>query len=434
MKILVLGSGGREHALSWKLVQSPLVEELFVAPGNPGTAALTLTNGKHVVNVALSPANFSAVRTVLLQYHIDMLVVGPEEPLVNGIRDFCQKDPQLSGVLVVGPGSDGARLEGSKDYAKGFMSSYDIPTARYRTFDAEHYAEACLFLETMKPPYVLKADGLAAGKGVLIETDLQQAKSHLKEIMDGKFGAAGNKVVLEEFLEGVEVSVFILTDGLHYKILPEAKDYKRIGEHDSGLNTGGMGAVSPVPFAGRDFMRKVEERIIRPTLSGLQKEGCDYRGFIFFGLMNCAGDPYLIEYNVRMGDPETESVMLRLHGDLAAACAALKNRDLEKTDLSMHDQHSVTVVAVSGGYPGSYVKGYDIEGLDLIREATVFHMGTAGEQKVKTAGGRVLAVSALAPTPEQAREKAYAELSRISFMNMYYRKDIGEDLLNRQTP
>ena len=434
MKILVLGSGGREHALAWKLVQSPLVEELFVAPGNPGTAALTLTNGKHVANVALSTTNFPAVRAALLQYHIDMLVVGPEEPLVKGIKDFCLEDPSLSHVLVVGPGSDGARLEGSKDYAKRFMSAYNIPTARYQTFDADHYREACLFLETMHSPYVLKADGLAAGKGVLIESDLQQACQHLKEILDGKFGAAGNKVVLEEFLEGIEVSVFVLTDGVHYKILPEAKDYKRIGEQDSGLNTGGMGAVSPVPFAGADFMKKVEERIIRPTLSGLQKEGCDYRGFIFFGLMNCAGNPYLIEYNVRMGDPETESVVMRLQGDLAAACAALKNKSLEKTDLTVNSKHSVTVVTVSGGYPESYEKGYEIKGLDRVQNATVFHMGTTGDQQIKTAGGRVLAISAMASTAEKAREKAYGELSRISFRDMYYRKDIGEDLMNMQTP
>ncbi|MFA5769689.1 MAG: phosphoribosylamine--glycine ligase [Bacteroidales bacterium] len=433
MKILVLGSGGREHALAWKLVQSPLVEELFVAPGNPGTVALTLTNGKHVVNVALSPANFPAIRSALLQYHIDMLVVGPEEPLVKGIKDFCLQDPALSHILVVGPGSDGARLEGSKDYAKGFMYAYNIPTARYQTFDADHYREACLFLETMRAPYVLKADGLAAGKGVLIETDLQQAREHLKEILDGKFGTAGNKVVVEEFLDGIEVSVFVITDGIHYKILPEAKDYKRIGEHDNGLNTGGMGAVSPVPFAAKEFMNKVEERIIRPTLSGLQKEGCDYRGFIFFGLMNCKGDPYLIEYNIRMGDPETESVVMRLQGDLAAACAALKNRSLDKTDLSLNNKHCVTVVTVSGGYPGPYEKGYDIEGLDRVRDATVFHMGTTGEHPIKTAGGRVLAVSALASTPEHAREKAYRELSRISFRDMYYRKDIGEDLMNMQT-
>jgi phosphoribosylamine---glycine ligase len=434
MKILVLGSGGREHALAWKLVQSPLVEELFVAPGNPGTAALTLTNGKHVANVALSPANFPAIRSALLQYHIDMLVVGPEEPLVKGIKDFCLMDPALSHVLVVGPGRDGARLEGSKDYAKGFMAAYNIPTARYQTFDADHYREACLFLETMRAPYVLKADGLAAGKGVLIETDLQQAREHLKEILDGKFGDAGNKVVVEEFLDGIEVSVFVITDGMHYKILPEAKDYKRIGEHDSGLNTGGMGAVSPVPFAGKDFMKKVEERIIQPTLSGLQKEGCDYRGFIFFGLMNCAGNPYLIEYNVRMGDPETESVVMRLQGDLAAACAALQNRSLDKTDLTVSRNHSVTVVTVSGGYPGAYEKGFDIAGLDRVRDATAFHMGTTGEQRITTAGGRVLAVSAMASTLELAREKAYGELSKISFRDMYYRKDIGEDLMNIQTP
>lgn len=430
MKVLVLGSGGREHALAWKLAQSPLVEDLYVGPGNPGTSSLMLTNGKRVQNVVLSLGDFQSVKKVLLLYGIDMLVVGPEEPLVLGIRDFCRDQKELGHVLVIGPDSKGARLEGSKDYAKRFMTDWGIPTARYRTFSAEQYDQACLFLSSLNPPYVLKADGLAAGKGVVVETDIEKARQCLKEMMEGKFGAAGKKVVVEEFLRGIEVSVFILTDGIHYSILPEAKDYKRIGEYDTGLNTGGMGAVSPVPFADAAFMKKVEERIIKPTLKGLSHEGCDYRGFLFFGLMNCGGDPYVIEYNVRMGDPETESVMMRLVGDLAKACLSLGDRTLEREALSADSNHTLTVVAVSGGYPGSYVKGYEIEGLDQICDATVFHMGTASDQGTVTAGGRVLAVTAAGPTLTAARQKAYRQLSLISYRDMYYRPDIGEDLMN----
>jgi phosphoribosylamine--glycine ligase len=430
MKVLVLGSGGREHALAWKLAQSPLVSDLFVGPGNPGTSSLTLTNGKQVQNVALVTNDFQSVENVLLQYAIDMLVVGPEEPLVMGITDFCKNREGLENLLVIGPDSRGASLEGSKDHAKAFMTACRIPTALYRTFTCGQYAEACLYLDSLEPPYVLKADGLAAGKGVLIEPDLVKARAGLKEMMEGKFGAAGNKVVVEQFLRGTEVSVFILTDGTHYKILPEAKDYKRIGERDQGPNTGGMGAVSPVPFADRSFMKKVEERIIRPTLEGLARKGCDYRGFLFFGLINCNGDPYVIEYNVRMGDEETESVMMRLQGDLAAACYSLKTKTLDKMSLSAAENHCVTVVAVSGGYPGTYQKGYAIKGLDQVKEANVFHMGTSTTPQIVTKGGRVLAVSATGPTLLSARELAYRELSLIAYTDMVYRNDIGEDLMD----
>ena len=430
MRILVLGSGGREHALAWKLSQSPLVSNLFVGPGNPGTSSLTLTNGKQVQNVALLTNDFQSVENVLLQYAIDMLVVGPEEPLVMGIADYCKNRKGLENILVIGPDRRGASLEGSKDHAKAFMTACRIPTALYRTFSCGQYAEACLYLDSLEPPYVLKADGLAAGKGVLVEPNLDKARAGLKEMMEGKFGAAGNKVVVEQFLRGTEVSVFILTDGIHYKVLPEAKDYKRIGEHDQGPNTGGMGAVSPVPFADADFMKKVEERIIKPTLEGLAIRGCDYQGFLFFGLINCNGDPYVIEYNVRMGDPETESVMMRLEGDLAAACYSLKTKTLDKVALSAASCHSVTVVAASGGYPGQVKKGFPVRGLDHVKEATVFHMGTSAMPHVVTAGGRVLAVSATGSTLLTAREKAYRQLSSISFSDMVYRKDIGEDLMD----
>jgi phosphoribosylamine---glycine ligase len=430
MKVLVLGSGGREHALAWKLAQSPLVSDLFVGPGNPGTSSLALTNGKQVQNVALLTNNFQSVENVLRQHAIDMLVVGPEEPLVMGITDYCKNREGLENLLVIGPDSLGARLEGSKDYAKAFMTACRIPTARYRTFTCEQYPEACLYLDSQEPPYVLKADGLAAGKGVLVEPDLVKARANLKEMMEGKFGAAGSKIVVEEFLRGTEVSVFILTDGVHYKVLPEAKDYKRIGEHDQGPNTGGMGAVSPVPFADGNFIKKVEKRIIKPTLEGLAGKGCDYRGFLFFGLINCNGEPYVIEYNVRMGDPETESVMMRMQGDLAAACYSLKTKTLDKVALSAANCHSVTVVAASGGYPGSIKKGFPIRGLNQVKEATVFHMGTSAMPQVVTAGGRVLAVSATGSTLLSAREKAYQQLSAISFTDMIYRKDIGEDLMD----
>ncbi|HPJ82749.1 MAG: phosphoribosylamine--glycine ligase [Bacteroidales bacterium] len=430
MRILVLGSGGREHALAWKLSQSHLVSDLFVGPGNPGTSSLTLTNGKQVQNVALLTNDFQSVENVLLQYAIDMLVVGPEEPLVMGIADYCKNRKGLENILVIGPDRRGASLEGSKDHAKAFMTACRIPTALYRTFSCGQYAEACLYLDSLEPPYVLKADGLAAGKGVLVEPNLDKARAGLKEMMEGKFGAAGNKVVVEQFLRGTEVSVFILTDGIHYKVLPEAKDYKRIGEHDQGPNTGGMGAVSPVPFADADFMKKVEERIIKPTLEGLAIRGCDYQGFLFFGLINCNGDPYVIEYNVRMGDPETESVMMRLEGDLAAACYSLKTKTLDKVALSAASCHSVTVVAASGGYPGQVKKGFPVRGLDHVKEATVFHMGTSAMPHVVTAGGRVLAVSATGSTLLTAREKAYRQLSSISFSDMVYRKDIGEDLMD----
>ncbi|MFY9115973.1 MAG: phosphoribosylamine--glycine ligase [Bacteroidales bacterium] len=438
MKILVLGSGGREHALAWKLAQSPLVDELYVAPGNAGTGTVVLYNGKQTHNISLSPLDFPKVKDTLRSHGIDMLVVGPEEPLVKGIADYCHKQPELQDVLVVGPTAAGAQLEGSKDFAKQFMHTYGIPTAGYKTFTNKAYAEACDFMETQQAPYVLKADGLAAGKGVIIAPDKTEAQKCLKEMMDGQFGQAGDKVVIESFLRGIEVSVFILTDGTDYKILPNAKDYKRIGEGDTGLNTGGMGAVSPVPFADKAFMDKVEQRIIRPTLQGLRKEGIDYKGFLFFGLMNCAGDPYVIEYNVRMGDPETQSVMLCLEGDLAAACMSLKTGTLQQIPLKPSAGHAVTVVAAMEGYPGPCDKGKRIEGLEQVTGATVFHMGTTEEATglnrkkgtaVVTAGGRVLAVGAREAMLEQAQQTVYRQLKQVHFTGMYYRTDIGNDLL-----
>lgn len=432
MKVMVLGSGGREHALVWKLAQSPRIEALYAAPGNPGTAALA-------TNVPVKTTDFEQIKQILLQYAIDMLVVGPEDPLVNGIADFCAQDRELRalnrgrGVQVIGPCKAAAQLEGSKDFAKAFMTRHRIPTAAYRTFSAGDYEAACAFLETLPPPYVLKADGLAAGKGVLIPTTLSQAKTDLKSLLGGKFGQAGHKVVIESFLQGIEVSVFVLTDGIHYKILPEAKDYKRIGEHDTGLNTGGMGAVSPVPFADDAFMEKVESRIIIPTIQGLQEEKMDYKGFIFLGLMNCKGDPYVIEYNVRMGDPETEAVMMRLGGDLAEALASLAPQTLHNVSLAPLNRAAVTVVAVSGGYPESYEKGKPIAGLDALKDVTAFHMGTATHQnQVVTSGGRVLALSATAPTLEEARSHVYACMDQISFEGNYFRRDVGLDVMAYQ--
>ncbi|NLA15205.1 MAG: phosphoribosylamine--glycine ligase [Bacteroidales bacterium] len=445
MRILVLGSGGREHALAWKLAQSSLVQALFIAPGNAGTQSLTLANGNKAQNIALSPNHFPSVKEALIQHRVDMMVVGPEAPLVKGITDYCREQEELKDLLVVGPDKKGALLEGSKDYAKQFMNTYGIPTASSCTFTADQYNQASQYLETLQPPYVLKADGLAAGKGVIIEPDRKTAGKSLKEMMSGKFGEAGDKVVIESFLEGIEVSVFILTDGVHYKILPNAKDYKRIGHGNTGLNTGGMGAVSPVPFADALFMKKVEERIIRPTLKGLQAEGCLYKGFLFFGLMNCNGDPHVIEYNVRMGDPETQSVMMCLQGDLAAACMSLQTGTLQNTDLTTGTDHCVTVVAAMEGYPGSYTKGHLIEGLYKVKKAEVFHMGTAeassgraeasssrvvtSGRRVVTSGGRVLAVSAVGSGLVEARERAYEQLLQVKFEGMYYREDIGCDLI-----
>ena len=432
MKILVLGSGGREHALAWKLAQSPLVEELFLAPGNAGTKTVVLHNGTKAQNISLSPLDFPAVKESLLKHAISMLVVGPEAPLVKGIADYCHRQEELKDLLVVGPTAAGAQLEGSKDFAKQFMNKYDIPTAAYKTFTANEYSQACDYLETQKAPYVLKEDGLAGGKGVIIAPTKEEACTCLKEMMDGQFGQAGDKVVIESFLQGMEVSVFVLTDSKDYKILPNAKDYKRIGEGDTGLNTGGMGAVSPVPFADDAFMEKVEQRVIRPTLQGLAAEGISYQGFLFFGLMNCGGDPYVIEYNVRMGDPETQSVMLCLEGDLAAACMSLKTGNLQEVRLEPSSCYAVTVVASMEGYPGDCEKGKRIEGLEKTAGAQVFHMGTADAMASRgtvTAGGRVLAVGACGQTLEQAQQAAYRQLADIRFDGMYYRKDIGNDLL-----
>lgn len=432
MNCMVLGSGGREHALAWKLAQSPLVEMLYVAPGNPGTAQLKTACGPRVQNIALSVHDTEGIIRALKQYAIHLLVIGPEDPLVNGLHDACRKDKQLDALVIVGPDARGAQLEGSKDVAKRFMARYGIPTAAYQTFTSSQYAQACAFLEQMAPPYVLKADGLAAGKGVLIPTTLEEAKTQLKEMMGGKFGEAGDKVVIEQFLDGIEVSVFVLTDGVHFALLPEAKDYKRIGDGNTGLNTGGMGAVSPVVFADSAFMEKVKTRIIAPTLAGLAQEQIDYRGFIFFGLMNVAGDPYVIEYNVRMGDPETEAVMMRLEGDFARACYSLGAQTLHLAPLGCAPQAAVTVVGVSAGYPEAYAKGKEISMPEaaVASDSVVFHMGTAlRDGTLVTSGGRVLAASSVAPTVDQAREAAYRTMAQVTFEGLNYRSDIGQDLL-----
>ena len=388
MKVLLLGSGGREHALAWKIVQSPKLEKLYVAPGNAGTAEIA-------ENVAIAVNDFQAIADFIAENGIAMLVVGPEGPLVGGIRDFLQADGRLGGLMIVGPGKEGALLEGSKDFAKQFMQRYHIPTAGYMTVTRENLAEGMQFLATLKPPYVLKADGLAAGKGVLIIDDLGEARRELEQMLDGKFGKASARVVIEEFLKGIEISVFAVTDGKGYKILGSAKDYKRVGEGDTGLNTGGMGAVSPVPFADEVFNRKVEERIVCPTVEGLKKEGIDYRGFIFFGLMNVGGEPFVIEYNVRMGDPETEVVMPRLKSDVLELFEAVASGHLEQVDLELDKRFCTTVMLVAGGYPGSYEKGNAITGIGRVKDAIVFHAGTKRQDsEVVTNGGRVIAVSA----------------------------------------
>lgn len=431
MKVLVLGSGGREHAIAWKIKQSERCSALFCLPGNPGTARIA-------ENLSGSVKDFDAVKGQVLRHGIDLVVAGPEDPLVEGLRDFFESDPQLRQVLFVGPGRSGARLEGSKDFAKDFMIRHGIPTAAYRSFTADRLPEADRFLDGLQAPFVLKADGLAAGKGVLIVEDREEAKRQLREMMNGKFGAAGRTVVIEEFLRGIEVSVFVLTDGRDYLILPEAKDYKRIGEGDTGLNTGGMGAVSPVPFADGAFMEKVESRIIRPTIEGLRKDGIDYRGFIFLGLMNCGGDPYVIEYNVRMGDPETEAVMTRIDSDLLAHLAAAARGELAGEKISVSPQSALTVVCVSGGYPESYGKGFEITGSPYLAAdgcgaegaVTVFHSGTALHQgKLVTAGGRVLAVTVNGKDLSTCREAAVKEVEKIRFAGKYYRRDIGMDVL-----
>jgi phosphoribosylamine--glycine ligase len=422
MNILILGSGGREHAIAWKLSRSSRPLKLFAAPGNPGTAAVA-------VNLPVDPLDFSAVKRAVISNRIEMVIVGPETPLVEGISDFFEADPELSSVHVIGPCRKGAMLEGSKDFAKGFMIRHGIPTAAYETFTADRTTAAAAFLRKLDPPYVLKADGLAAGKGVLIINDYNEAVSELNAILEGRFGAAGNKVVIEQFLSGIEMSAFVITDGISYKILPEAKDYKRIGDGDTGKNTGGMGAVSPVPFATSSFMKKVEDRVIIPTMSGLREEGIDYRGFIFFGLMNVAGEPYVIEYNARLGDPETEVMMPRIKSDLFELLEGVALRDLKDRTLMTHDNTAVTVMMVSGGYPDAYGKGYGITGLDKVSESVIFHAGTnRTEGRFVTSGGRVLAVTSSGSTMTEALEKSYRSISEIHFEGARYRRDIGFDL------